>query len=94
MRELRRGWCTLSRVGSSSWWTLSASVAAHVALAAVLLAHPAEPAAPEPSSEPAPALAGETFELPAPDTQDVPLANASPSADEEAAPAPPEASRP
>ena len=56
---------------------ISLSVGFHVAVAAALLARPA--AKPE---DPAPALAGETFELPAPDTQEAPLANASPSADQ------------
>lgn len=56
---------------------ISLSIGFHVAVAAALLARPA--AKPE---DPAPALAGETFELPAPDTQEAPLANASPSADQ------------
>jgi hypothetical protein len=76
-------------VGSRTWWTLPVSVAAHVALAGTLVA---TGSAPPPAPEPAPALAGETFELPAPETPYRPLANASPSADERDAPAPPEAS--
>lgn len=85
-RELPARWCTLSDVGKAVWWTLPVSIGAHAAIAAALLAPRAGP--PEPPSDPAPALAGETFELPAPDTQEVPLANANAAADEVAAPAP------
>ena len=62
---------------------VSLSVGFHVAVAAALLVRPA--AKPE---DPAPALAGETFELPAPDTQESPLANASPSTDQTGTEAP------
>lgn len=75
--------CCLVRAGVA----ISLSVGLHVAVAAAFLVH----RAPEKPDDPAPALAGETFELPAPDTQDSPLANASPSPDEVGQPAPPEA---
>ena len=69
---------------------LAASVALHVASATALVLGAGR--APEaPRSDPAPALAGETFELPSPDEVFVPLANASPSpevAGETAPPAP------
>ena len=55
---------------------LALSVALHVGAAALVLfpRHPAEK-----ELDPPPAAAGDTFELPAPDTAVVPLANASPS---------------
>lgn len=64
--------------------TISLSIGFHVAVAAAFLVH----RAPSPSEDPAPALAGETFELPAPDTQEASLANASPSPDDLGQPAP------
>lgn len=71
------------------WWTLPLSIGAHVAIAGAVLAPHGRPS--EPPGDPAPALAGETFELPAPDTQEAPLANASPAPDDLGAPAPSEA---
>lgn len=54
-------------------------------VAAALLAPPLP--APRPNdSDPAPQIAGETFELPAPETQEIPLANASPAPDSTAVP--------
>lgn len=64
------------------------SVLLHVGVA-VIVAIPRPPARELPA-DPAPALAGETFELPAPAMMDAPLANASPSPDLVAAPAPPD----
>jgi hypothetical protein len=66
--------------------TLGISLAAHGAVAAFfflprLLPHP-------PALDPPPQNAGETFELPAPESAETPLANASPSPDTNAAPAP------
>lgn len=66
------------------------SVAAHGAVAAVLLVPRAAPEAARPL-DPPPENAGETFELPAPESADVPLNNASPSPDTNAASAPAEA---
>ncbi len=76
-------------MGNEVWWTLPLSIAAHAAIAGALLMPRGD--APPPGGDPTPALAGETFELPAPDTQEAPLANASPSPDEVGAPAPAEA---
>lgn len=61
-------------------WTLPVSLGLHVAIAAAFVV--GHRPSPEPPADPAPALAGQTFELPAPDTQDAPLANASPSPDD------------
>jgi len=58
---------------------ISLSIGFHVAVAAALLVRHVPSDAP---GDPAPAFAGETFELPAPDTQLAPLANASPATDE------------
>lgn len=66
---------------------ISLSLGLHVAVAAAFFVHRAAPKA----DDPAPALAGETFELPAPDTQEAPLANASPSPDDLGQAAPSEA---
>lgn len=66
--------------------TLGVSVAAHVAVAAAFVVP--RLLAPLPP-DPAPQTAGETFELPAPETVEVPLANAAPSPDTLAEPAPP-----
>jgi hypothetical protein len=68
-------------------WAISISIGFHVAVATAFLFHPV-PGQPE---DPAPALAGETFELPAPETQLAPLANASPSPDDVGQAAPSEA---
>jgi hypothetical protein len=57
---------------------ISISLGVHVAVATAFIFHPV----PAHLEDPAPALAGETFELPAPETQLAPLANASPSADD------------
>jgi hypothetical protein len=69
---------------------ITLSLAFHVAVAAVFVLRPA-PHDDAPPEEPAPAMAGETFELPAPDTQLAPLANASPSPDDVGNAAPSEA---
>lgn len=66
--------------------TFAVSLGAHVALAAALLVPSLRPAAPV---DPSPQLAGETFELPAPETAEVPLSNASPSPESVSAPARP-----
>jgi hypothetical protein len=59
--------------------SLCLSLGAHVLIAAALLV-PRHPGAPP--ADPSPQLAGETFELPAPETtENLPLANASPSPD-------------
>jgi len=66
--------------------TFVLSLGVHVAVAAALLVPEVpERRTAEELADPSPQLAGETFELPAPDTEDVPLANASPSPDENAA---------
>lgn len=59
------------------WTTIGVSLGAHVVIAAALLHHRGASAKTEPL-DPTPAMGGETFELPAPDT-DVALANATPS---------------
>jgi hypothetical protein len=64
--------------------TLGLSLVAHGAVTAVLFAHLAPPAH-APALDPAPQNAGETFELPAPESAATPLANASPSPDANAA---------
>lgn len=89
--ELPVVWGTLSLVRYGWAVTIGASLALHGAAAAVLtipsLGHHREKE--EAPADPAPAFAGETFELPAPPTtDDAPLANASPSPDTTAAPAP------
>lgn len=66
---------------------IGVSLGAHVAVAALLFAPKAAPRA---QADPAPRLAGETFELPAPALADVPLANASPSPDSVSTSAPAE----
>jgi outer membrane biosynthesis protein TonB len=59
--------------------TLGISLGAHVLIAGAMFHHRVAPVpAPDPV-DPAPALAGETFELPAPDSVVAPLQNASPS---------------
>jgi len=64
--------------------TLAISLGAHVALAAALLVPNLRPT---PDVDPLPQLAGETFELPAPETAELPLANASPSPESVSVPA-------
>ena len=66
--------------------TLGISLAAHGALAAFFVLPRLLPQ--PPALDPPPQNAGETFELPAPNTAETPLANASPSPDTNAAPAP------
>ncbi len=61
-----------------------ASLVAHVGLGAGLWAA-GRSAKAEPTGDPAPQLAGATFELPAPEAEPVPLQNASPAPDLEAA---------
>jgi hypothetical protein len=62
--------------------SLTVSLAAHVMAAALVLARPIPPSAPVRSSSeellPSPRLAGETFELPAPETEHVPTDTAEP----------------
>ena len=70
-------------------WALPASVGVHLAIAGFFfVTHRGSAPAEEP--DPAPAYAGETFELPAPNTVDQPLANASPSPEEQGNAAPAE----
>lgn len=65
------------------------SLVAHGAVAALLLMPRGEALSlPRSPLDPAPELAGETFELPAPESTETPLANASPSPDTNAAPDP------
>ena len=66
--------------------TLAISLVAHVGVAVVLVAPRMVKS--EKAADPPPANAGETFELPAPESAETPLANASPSPDTNAAPAP------
>jgi hypothetical protein len=70
--------------------TLGISLVAHSAVAAWFLVPraSASPTHHELDVDPPPQNAGETFELPAPESADTPLANASPSPDTNAAPAP------
>lgn len=68
--------------------TFGGSLIAHGAVAALFLVTPGSAVPPPPPVDPAPALAGETFELPAPESVSLPLANASPSPDTQAAAAP------
>lgn len=74
-----------AELASSRWGAAAAAVAlslaAHAAMGAAFYAGGRSKRAPAP--DPAPQLAGETFELPAPPTEAVPLANASPSTDQE-----------
>jgi hypothetical protein len=62
----------------TSFVTATLSLSVHAAVATALLWPARTPPSP---ADPAPRLAGETFELPAPETTVVPLANASPSPD-------------
>lgn len=68
--------------------TLGLSLAVHGAVGVAFVLPRLGPAAPPAPVDPAPQIAGETFELPAPDSADTPLANASPSPETQAAPAP------
>lgn len=94
MRELPPGWGTLLDVRNVSWacarslGTIGVSLVVHGAIAAALLVPRASSGPPDEALPPPPANAGETFELPAPETADTPLANASPSPDSNAASAP------
>ncbi len=63
---------------------LSFSVAVHAAVAALLLVRPTIR---QEEVGPPPRLAGETFELPAPEVSETPLSNASPSPDTQGTPA-------
>lgn len=56
--------------------SLVISVAAHVAIATTLLLPPPRPL--DPAQDPSPRIAGDTFELPAPETQEVPAGGSSP----------------
>lgn len=67
--------------------TLGISLAAHGTVAAVLLMPRIRPA-PRAALAPPPQNAGETFELPAPESDETPRAKASPAPDTNAAPAP------
>lgn len=86
-RELLPVYGTLSTVRWALVGTLGISLVAHATVAAYLLV-PRLGAASAPVVDPAPQNAGETFELPAPESADVPLANASPAPDTNAASAP------
>ena len=66
--------------------TLGLSLAAHGAIAGFLFVPRA--ATVQPPLDPPPQNAGETFELPAPESAETPLANASPAPDTNATPAP------
>ncbi len=70
--------------------TVGISLGAHVVVAAVLLAPRHDRRTFDPAIDPTPQVAGETFELPAPDTQQLPLANASPSPESQGAPTTPD----
>ncbi|MFO0740509.1 MAG: hypothetical protein U0270_31720 [Labilithrix sp.] len=59
--------------------TLGISLGLHVVVAGAMLHRRGAPPATEPAADPAPTLAGETFELPAPESVIAPLQNASPS---------------
>ncbi len=87
-RELSGFWGTLSGVRWALVGTLAVSLAAHGAVAAFFLV---PRAGAEQPLDPPPQNAGETFELPAPESTETPLANASPSPDTNALPAPVEA---
>lgn len=79
---------TLSSVRWALIGTSGVSLVAHGAVAVFLFFPRGAPALPAEPVDPPPATAGETFELPAPETAAPPLANASPSPDSNAAPAP------
>jgi len=88
-RELPPTCGTLWNVRWGSLSTLGVSVLAHGAVAAILLAPRFSLRSPPPLPvDPAPAMAGESFELRAPESADTPVANASPSPHTNAAPAP------
>jgi hypothetical protein len=88
MRELSRVSGTLSVVRWALVSTLALSLVAHGAVAAYFFVPRGAPDAPPADREPPPQNAGETFELPAPESAETPLANASPSPDTNAEPAP------
>ncbi|MDB5218162.1 MAG: hypothetical protein JWO86_6089 [Myxococcaceae bacterium] len=88
MRELPWVSGTLSIVRWALVGALGLSLVAHGAVAAYFFAPRGMTVAPGLDRDPPPQNAGETFELPAPETANTPLANASPSPDSNAAPAP------
>lgn len=89
IRELLRFCGTLSDVRWVSLGALGLSLVTHGAVAAFLLAPRGASSPPRHDrADPAPELAGETFELPAPEWADTPPASASPSPDTNAAPTP------
>ena len=68
--------------------TLALSLGIHVAVAVAVLVPQVPRAEVVPSVDPAPQLAGETFELPSPERAEVPLSNASNSPEAVSAPSP------
>jgi hypothetical protein len=88
MRELPRVSGTLSVVRWALVGALGFSVVAHGAVAAYFFVPRAAPVTTASDRDPPPQNAGETFELPAPETAATPLANASPSPDTNAEAAP------
>jgi hypothetical protein len=88
MRELPRVSGTLSVVRWALVGALGFSLVAHGAVAAYLFVPRGTPVSPTADLDPPPQNAGETFELPAPETAAALLANASPSPDTNAEPAP------
>ena len=87
MRELSSVSGTLSVVRWALVSTLALSLVAHGAVAAYFFVPRGAPSLAH-DQEPPPQNAGETFELPAPESAETPLANASPSPDTNADPAP------
>jgi len=88
MRELPPVSGTLSVVRWALVGALGLSLVAHGAVAAYFFVPRGASEAAALDRDPPPQNAGETFELPAPESADTPLANASPSPDSNAAPAP------
>lgn len=88
MRELPQVSGTLSIVRWALVGALGFSVVAHGAVAAHFFVPRAAPVTTASDRDPPPQNAGETFELPAPETAATPLANASPSPDTNAEAAP------
>lgn len=88
MRELLRVSGTLSIVRWALVSALGLSLFAHGATAAYFFWPHGAPEAAAVDRDPPPQNAGETFELPAPETVDTPLSNASPSPDTNAESAP------
>lgn len=76
---------TYPGVRSTSLAALAISLAAHVGVVAAVRMRPPSPL---PPVDPSPQLTGETFELPAPESRDSPLGNASPPPETAAAPPP------